>query len=105
MRCKFRRIVSLSILLGGLALGCTRPAVQQKQPPDPLLWSKRSVAGKAEDGDTHKVSRLESPGRDSTVAVLSAPAPLTPVRLQVSPVSNDRADAQLLPPEMEGFDR
>jgi hypothetical protein len=34
-----------ALLLGGAAVGCTRSAVRQKTPPDPLLVSKKPVEG------------------------------------------------------------
>jgi hypothetical protein len=33
------------LLLGGAAVGCTKSAVRQKTPPDPLLVSKKPVEG------------------------------------------------------------
>jgi hypothetical protein len=34
-----------ALLLAGAALGCTKSAVRQKTPPDPLLVSKKPVEG------------------------------------------------------------
>ena len=34
-----------ALLLGGAVTGCTRSAVHQKTPPDPLLVSKKPVEG------------------------------------------------------------
>ncbi len=34
-----------ALLLCGVAVGCTRSAVRQKTPPDPLLVSKKPVEG------------------------------------------------------------
>jgi hypothetical protein len=46
MLCLLRR-VALAAAITGLAIGCTRTVVQQnKQPPDPLLISKKPVEGK-----------------------------------------------------------
>jgi hypothetical protein len=39
------RIGLAALLLGGAALGCTRSAVRNKTPPDPLLVSKKPVEG------------------------------------------------------------
>ncbi len=39
------RAVLAAVLLGGAAAGCTRSAVRQKTPPDPLLVSKTPVEG------------------------------------------------------------
>ncbi len=39
------RAVLAAVLLGGAAAGCTKSAVRQKTPPDPLLVSKKPVEG------------------------------------------------------------
>jgi hypothetical protein len=39
------RAVLAAVLLGGAAVGCTKPAVRKKTPPDPLLVSKKPVEG------------------------------------------------------------
>ncbi len=50
MRRSLRR-VALAAALFGSTLGCTRTVVQQnKQPPDPLLVSKKPVQGKPMSG-------------------------------------------------------
>ena len=102
MRCKRWWIALLSFLLGGLALGCTRSAVHKKQPPDPLLWSKRSVAGNSQGDDTHKTARLDTPSMDPTLAALAEPAPLMPSHVPVTPMLADRASVRLLSPNGDG---
>jgi hypothetical protein len=105
MRRKLGWIALASFLLCGLTVGCTRPAVQQKQPPDPLLWSKRSVAGKPSDDDKHQSARLDTQDRDPALTVLDDPAPAVPVHLRVTPLLADRADARLLAPQDGGRER
>jgi hypothetical protein len=39
------RAALAALLLGGAAVGCTKSAVRQKTPPDPLLVSKKPVEG------------------------------------------------------------
>jgi hypothetical protein len=36
----------MTLLLSSLALGCTKAAVQHKEPPDPLLVTKKPVEGR-----------------------------------------------------------
>jgi hypothetical protein len=43
---RLRRIGLMTLILGGAALGCTRSAVQHKEPPDPLLVTKKPVEGR-----------------------------------------------------------
>lgn len=41
----------LSFILG-LCVGCTKPALRDKPPPDPLLTSKKPIEGKPHLSDT-----------------------------------------------------
>ncbi len=57
MRRKLRHFGVMTLILGGVSLGCTRSAVQHKEPPDPLLVTKKPVEGRQRptDGDlTHE---------------------------------------------------
>ena len=45
------RIGLLAVILGGMALGCTKAAVQHKEPPDPLLVTKKPVEGRPRRAD------------------------------------------------------
>jgi hypothetical protein len=60
MQRSLRRAVLASAILSA-ALGCTRSVVQQnKQPPDPLLVSKKPVEGKPTSGPGgHDFARVD----------------------------------------------
>ena len=60
MQRSLRRAILTSAILS-LALGCTRTVVQQnKQPPDPLLVSKKPVEGKPTSNTTgHDFTRVD----------------------------------------------
>jgi hypothetical protein len=72
-----------ALLLGGAALGCTKAAVRQKTPPDPLLVSKKPVEGVPQAAPPASV-RAEVPpppypgGDVSTVSAHRPPAPPQP---------------------------
>ncbi len=51
MRRRLRRWGLMTLLLGGMTLGCTRAAVQHKEPPDPLLVTKKPVEGRPRRAD------------------------------------------------------
>jgi hypothetical protein len=52
MRRRLRHFGLITLLLGSVALGCTRSAVQHKEPPDPLLVTKKPVEGRPQRADT-----------------------------------------------------
>jgi hypothetical protein len=54
------RAVLAAVLLGGAAVGCTKSAVRQKSPPDPLLVSKKPVEG-VPQAAAPAAARLEVP--------------------------------------------
>lgn len=54
------RAVLAAVLLSGAAVGCTRSAVRQKTPPDPLLVSKKPVEG-VPQGTPAATARVEVP--------------------------------------------
>jgi hypothetical protein len=90
---RLRQLIgAAALILSSLnLLGCTRSAMQQKTPPDPLLWSKRPVAGKTSStSESHQTSRLDAPppliGEGNSLAALAA----------------DRPQARLLPLERDG---
>lgn len=60
------------LLISSFTLGCHRAAIQQKQPPDPLLVSKKPIEGKS-------VSANPTPTSDPT-ARRSPVAPVMPGR-------------------------
>jgi hypothetical protein len=72
----------MSLLLGGVTLGCTRTAVQHKEPPDPLLVTKKPVEGRPRRADAdiafEAIQPPPPPAREpSPVNVLhGGPAPL-----------------------------
>jgi hypothetical protein len=41
------------VLLGGAVAGCHKPAVREKPVPDPLLTSKKPIAGRTIGTDSH----------------------------------------------------
>ena len=49
----------LTLLLTGFTLGCHKPMVQHKPPPDPLLISKKPIEGKPEVGEPVRAARLD----------------------------------------------
>ena len=51
MRTMLGRTCLLALLLGGIVLGCHKQMVQQKQPADPLLMSKKPIEGREMPGD------------------------------------------------------
>jgi len=53
------RAVVLSLLLGGIVLGCHKPMVQQKVPPDPLLISKKPIEGRSQLGEPVLSTRID----------------------------------------------
>jgi hypothetical protein len=53
------RVLLMAALLVGVAPGCTRSAVKQKQPPDPLLLSKKPVEGKPTSLERDMSARLD----------------------------------------------
>lgn len=59
MRTLLGRSGLLALLIGGIVLGCHKPMVQQKQPPDPLLISKKPIEGKETPGDPVLVPRID----------------------------------------------
>jgi hypothetical protein len=58
MRRELWRTVGAVLLLGSSVVGCHRSAVQQKQPPDPLLMSKLPVKGKPTSLPLEQSARL-----------------------------------------------
>ncbi len=59
MRTLLGRTGLLALLIGGVVLGCHKNMVQQKQPPDPLLISKKPIEGKATPGDPVLFPRID----------------------------------------------
>jgi hypothetical protein len=86
------RLLAAALLAGGLVLGCkARPVVQQKQPPDPLLVSKKPLEGRPQDAPEAAV-RVDPlppppPGRERPYAA--------PPRIDLAA---DRPEARLGPP-------
>jgi hypothetical protein len=78
------RRATLAAAITGLAIGCTRTVVQQqKQPPDPLLISKKPVEGKPTSNSAGRgLARIDPqppglPGDDEPLAVSRAPVQLS----------------------------
>jgi hypothetical protein len=84
MQRSFRRAVLAAAILVA-AVGCTRSMVQQnKQPPDPLLVSKKPVEGKPTSNSSGRVLTRVDPQPPALPAddpILNAAAPGGPVRL------------------------
>jgi hypothetical protein len=59
MRRTVGRVGLLTLLLTGLTLGCHKPMVQHKAPPDPLLISKKPIEGKPELAEPVQAVRIE----------------------------------------------
>jgi hypothetical protein len=73
MRHRLARAIFLLPLLGGIVLGCHKPMVQQKTPPDPLLISKKPIEGRIDTGEPVRSARIDPqppplPRRDSVPA-------------------------------------
>jgi hypothetical protein len=88
------RVGLASLLLGGVTLGCTKPAVQHKEPPDPLLVTKKPVEGRPRSWEADN-ARTESPvppapGREVVPVNVrhDEPAPVPPALLGIEPVSD-----------------
>jgi hypothetical protein len=72
------RIVLGTLVLGIAGFGCHRSAVQNKQPPDPLLMTKKPVEGRLrgnEPGMTAQAEMVPSP------VPAQDPAAASPVQL------------------------
>jgi hypothetical protein len=77
-------MVVSTLLLGGATFGCHRSAVQPKQPPDPLLMTKKPVEGRLRGNGPGASARAEMipspvPVRDPVTAAPGQPA--SPVQL------------------------
>jgi hypothetical protein len=53
--------VLTGVLLAGAAAGCHKPAVREKPVPDPLLTSKKPIAGRTIGTDNHWAAGEELP--------------------------------------------
>jgi hypothetical protein len=65
-----RHVGLLSVFLGGALLGCTKLAVQPKQPHDPLLVTKPPVEGRpraAQASPVHSIDPPPPPSEDDKV--------------------------------------
>jgi len=56
---KLRHVACITFLFGSALLGCTRTAVQQKSPPDPLLVTKPPVEGRPHAAQASPIRRSE----------------------------------------------
>jgi hypothetical protein len=79
------RTVLCALVLGGATFGCHRSAVQNKQPPDPLLMTKKPVEGRLRGNEPGMTARAEMipspvPARDPAAAA-SPVQPVSPVQL------------------------
>ncbi len=59
MRTMLTRAGLMGLLVLGIVLGCHKPMVQQKPPPDPLLISHKPVEGKDTPGEPVLVPRVD----------------------------------------------
>jgi hypothetical protein len=59
------RILAI-LVVGGLAVGCTRNVVKNKTPSDPLLVSKKPVEGKPRPAPTDPLLHAEGPAYPGT---------------------------------------
>jgi hypothetical protein len=76
--------IGLSVLLLGATLGCTRSAVQQKPPPDPLLVTKKPVEGKPTSFKSEAAVRIDPPPPPYPARQYAngdMPAPVRPVQV------------------------
>jgi hypothetical protein len=85
-----RRIRRLALAAAGVwaLAGCHQPAVQQKQPPDPLLISKKPIEGRPH-GDNRD--------GDVTVRAPAPPAPLASGEFVQQPTGTAKAVSSLPP--------
>jgi hypothetical protein len=90
---KLRHIGLMTLILGVATLGCTRSAVQHKEPPDPLLVTKKPVEGRPRSADglpAHDAPRPPAPPMHDPAA-LSVQGegldPTHPILLGVEPAS------------------
>src|SRR5947209_2107117 len=92
------RLPALALLLAaGLTVGCkSKPVVQQKQPPDPLLFSgtaKKPLEGRPQTDTTESAVRIDP----QPPAMPLRERPLTvPARLDLAA---DRPEVRLGPPQ------
>jgi hypothetical protein len=80
------RRAALAVVLAALA-GCHQPAVQQKQPPDPLLISKKPVEGTPRGPDGDLSARVQPPPPPPLSAGDFAQSP-PPLRLGPEPAGD-----------------
>jgi hypothetical protein len=93
MRRPFRRLALAAALAAGALAGCQHSAVQTKQPPDPLLVTKKPVEGKPRSPEDDLSARVQPPAPPiptSDFAGSPRPDPSQPVRhvqLRIEPLS------------------
>jgi hypothetical protein len=87
---RLRRLGLMVLLLGGVALGCTKAAVQHKEPPDPLLVTKKPVEGRPRPADAPHDAPLPPPLPDHERFPLSVqgdgPDPSRPALLGIESI-------------------
>ena len=76
---KVGRAVLLLLLAGSIVLGCHKPVVQQKVPPDPLLISKKPIEGKP-DAPEPAPSRIDPQPPPTPRRLVSPARPPDPSR-------------------------
>ncbi len=77
---KVGRSVLLLLLAGGIVLGCHKPVVQQKVPPDPLLISKKPIEGRTDAVEPAPAARIDPQPPPTPRRRLSPPAAPDPSR-------------------------
>jgi hypothetical protein len=91
MRRKLRDFGMMTLVLGAAALGCTRSALQHKDPGDPLLQTKKPVEGlqRLGEGDPNPEVPLPPPLPVRDLSALSVHGqgfePARPILLGVEP--------------------
>jgi hypothetical protein len=91
---KLRHLGPATLLLAGFLSGCHKSSLQHKDPPDPLLVTKKPVAGRrAPTGlAQQEATPPPAPGQDNTPTSVRRDTlvPIQPVRLRIEPLDGGR---------------
>jgi hypothetical protein len=96
------RVGLASLLLGGVTIGCTKPAVQHKEPPDPLLVTKKPVEGRPRPLEADN-TRTEVPFTPRPGIHLVFPL-WPPADREASPVKARHEEPAPVPPALTGIE-
>jgi hypothetical protein len=86
MRRTLQRVTAAGLVVAAATLGCNKQLVREKNPPDPLLVSKKPVEGRQSDQHGPVATAIPQPpplpyAATATVEAPSDTAPLPPAKL------------------------